>query len=918
MNRPEEMTRPLPPVATSTIKKRMLVIAAGLMLALVVATGRAVMLQTVEAPAMRREAAKNYMRTEVLDDWRGDIVDRNGRLLAVSVHRWALTVDPKKVADPLQTARILAPITGLTEAQVLVKIDPMSTDLDEDAQVNPASAMARELTAPMVRAMARGFGVPRNHFDRRLDIIERFFQLEQLRTEAIFPLVDRLANAAEETATALLADVDKLRFVPTRGRRFAYVAHGLDDSAVKRLAEARDDEARRCRAAREVGEPCRNALAAVFSRPETRRYYPKRELASQTVGLVGRDDKGLSGIESAMNAFLTGGLHRASAVRDVRGHRFFLDGLPADATLMGNTVELALDQQIQAWTEQELGRACLASGARAGYAIVTRPRTGEVLAVANFPNYNPNTYQDWFREQQPLKDERAALAQRRSDLAWAAGFKLSQKAFGTRADAVRKEVAAGLEQEIDAFVEFQHTHPNASRNMAFLDVYEPGSIMKVFTAAAALEEKVVDLDTVFDLENGKWELDDLEGNVIHDISRLSSGDLALILKKSSNIGASKVAFLMGANKLEEYLRAFGFGGPTRSGFPGEPKGILRPSDQWVPVELANVSFGQGMAVTGIQLAMALGALANEGRLMQPLLVKRVLDPEGRIVKEWTPTEVRQVVSPATARTTLDLMAGVVEPDGTGRRAYIPEWPVAGKTGTGQKPHLRRRGYSEEMWVNTFFGVAPVDDPELAIVILIDEPKGKRHGGGLIAAPAFRRIMEKSLAHLGVPSPFATGKRLVWLEPKTLADRRALEDEPAIEDPLEALSPRVAASDGLVPVPDFRGLTMSSAARLAARAGLVVRFEGQGLASSQSVQPDELVEPTEGVTIHFASRLPDARTRSGEPSPILPGGEDLVPADPGGSPPPSDETSELVPVSPGVRPAVAFPVEPFVQREGGGP
>ncbi|HRE92598.1 MAG TPA: penicillin-binding transpeptidase domain-containing protein, partial [Myxococcota bacterium] len=126
-----------------------------------------------------------------------------------------------------------------------------------------------------------------------------------------------------------------------------------------------------------------------------------------------------------------------------------------------------------------------------------------------------------------------------------------------------------------------------------------------------------------------------------------------------------------------------------------------------------------------------------------LLVKRVLDGEGRVLETWEPTEVRQVISPETARTTLDLMAGVTEPDGTGRRAFIPEWPVAGKTGTGQKPHLRRRGYSEEMWVNTFFGVAPVDNPELAIVILIDEPKGKRHGGGLIAAPAFRRIMEKS-------------------------------------------------------------------------------------------------------------------------------------------------------------------------------
>ncbi len=848
--------RVAPPIASRTVHGRMRFVAVGLGLALAVATGRAVVLQTVEAPAMKREAAKNYLRSETLDDWRGDIVDRNGRLLGVSVHRWAITVDPKSVAEPRRTAQVLAPITGLSEVEVLRRIDPSAVEIDEGESLNPASAMARELTAPLVRALAGAWDVPRAHFDRRLDIVERFFQLEQLRSSAVFGIVDELAAAAENTARALATDVDKLRFFPTRGRRFAYVAHDLDDDAVERLAEARDAETRRCREAREVGESCKNALTAVWARPESRRYYPKRELGSQLIGLVGRDDKGLSGIEQAMNGFLSGGMERVTAIKDSRGHRIFLDGLPADATLVGNTVELTIDQQIQAWAEQELGRACLASGARAGYAIAIRPKTGEVLAAANFPNYNPNTFQDWFREQRPIKEERAALFERRRNLEWASKFGFVDKAYGEHTDRTRRELAAGLEQEIDAFVEYQHAYPNASRNMAFLDVYEPGSIMKVFTAAAALEENVIDLDTTFDLENGDWELDDIEGNVIHDITRLTEGNLALILKKSSNIGASKIAFLLGAPKLEEYLRAFGFGAATRSGFPGEPKGILRPADQWVPVELANVSFGQGMAATGIQLAMALGALANEGRLMQPLLVKRVLDGNGQVLESWQPREVRQVVSEKTARTVLDLMQGVVEPDGTGRRAYIPEWPVAGKTGTGQKPHLRRRGYSEEMWVNTFFGVAPADDPEVVVVILIDEPKGKKHGGGLIAAPAFKRLMEKTLGYLGVPSPFVTGKRMAWLAPDVLAERRAEERLPdAHPDPIEALAPRVATTDGLVPVPDFRGLTMAEVKRLAAQIGLTVRFEGSGVATAQSVMPSQTVDATEGVLVTFRSQLP---------------------------------------------------------------
>lgn len=871
------VTRSAPPISHRTVKGRMLFVAVGLGAALAVATGRAVVLQTVEAPQLQREAAKNYLRTETLDDWRGDIVDRNGRLLGVSVHRWAITVDPQSVADPRRTAKVLAPVTGLSESEVLRRIDPMAIDVDEDQPLNPASALARELTAPLVRAMSGAWEMPRSHFDRRLEILERFFQLEQLRSPAIFGVVDELAAAAENTARALATDVEKLRFFPTRGRRFAYVAHDLDDQAVKLLAEARDAETRRCREARELGESCGNALSAVFARPESRRYYPKRELGSQLLGLVGRDSKGLSGVEAAMDAFLSGGMEKALAIKDTSGHRIFLDGLPPDATLVGNTVELTIDQQIQAWAEQELGRACLAAGARAGYAIAIRPKTGEVLAAANFPNYNPNTYQQWFKEQQPIKEERAALAERRKNLEWAAGFGFSKKAFGAQAEATRREIGQGLEQEIDAFVEYQHAYPNASRNMAFLDVYEPGSIMKVFTAAAALEEKVIDLETVYPLENGDWEIEDLEGNVIHDIAKLSEGNLELILKKSSNIGASKIAFDLGAPKLEEYLRKFGFGAPTHSGFPGEPKGILRPADQWVPVELANISFGQGMAASGIQLAMALGALANDGRLMQPLLVKRVLDGAGRVVQSWEPKEVRQVVSPETAHTLLDLMQAVVEPDGTGKRAYIPEWPVAGKTGTGQKPHLRRRGYSEEMWVNTFFGVAPANDPEVAIVILIDEPKGKKHGGGLIAAPAFKKIMEKTLAYLGVPSPYVTGKRMAWLEPEVLAERRAEEKVQAEDDALDrvrALTPKIATAEGMVTVPDFRGLTMAEVKRLAGEIGLAVRFEGTGIATAQSVLPSETVSATEGVLVTFRSHIPDAVTRSGDAAPVLPGGPEL--------------------------------------------
>lgn len=852
----------LPPIEGQTIRTRMRLVALGLGVLLVIATGRAVMLQTVEGPTLLREAARNYMRAEVLDSWRGDITDRNGRLLGVTAHRWALTADPTEVREPRRTAAILAPLTGLSESEVLLRLDPSSAVAPEEHQVgHPATRLARQLSSTMVVHLGELFGTPRAGLDMRLDVLEKFMQLEQLQTTAIFPMVDLLASAAEGTANALAADVEKLRFFPNTGRRFTYIARDLDDNAVKGLAEAREAEIARCREARERREPCRNALTSVWARPEPRRYYPKRDLASQVLGLVGRDDHGLSGVERAFDAFLSGGLHRAQVIKDQRGRRIFLDGIPDDAPLVANTVELTVDQQIQSIAERELARACLASGARAGYAVVVRPKTGEVLAAANFPTYNPNAAQEWFRDQAPLRDERLALQQRRRDLQWAAEWRLNAKSHGGLDDAkeVGRELMAGLDEAVDAFVEYQHAYPNASRNASFLDVYEPGSIMKVFTVAAALDAGVVDVDTVFDLEGGDWELGDADENVIHDTSRLQEGDLGLILKKSSNIGAAKIAFLLGAGALEESLRAFGFGAQTGSGFPGEAKGLLRAADLWVPVELANVSFGQGMAATGIQLAMALGALANDGRLMRPLLVRRVVDGRGQALVTFEPEVVREVVSPETARTVLDLMQTVVEPDGTGKRAYIPEYPVAGKTGTGQKPHLRRRGYSEEMWVNTFFGVAPVNDPELAIVVLIDEPQGKQHGGGLIAAPAFRAIMKESLEYLGVPSPWASTRRHIWLEPEVLAERRAIETAPPEKEAtaaLEALMPTVAAAtDGTLPVPDFRGLTMREVRHLAARLGLRVRYAGSGIATVQDALPGDRIAADREVTVTFGSRLP---------------------------------------------------------------
>jgi stage V sporulation protein D (sporulation-specific penicillin-binding protein) len=213
----------------------------------------------------------------------------------------------------------------------------------------------------------------------------------------------------------------------------------------------------------------------------------------------------------------------------------------------------------------------------------------------------------------------------------------------------------------------------------------------------------------------------------------------------------------------------------------------------------------------------------------------------------------QVVSEKTSRTVLDLMRAVVEPGGTGTRAYIPEYPVAGKTGTGQKSHLKKRGYANDMWVSTFFGVAPADNPELAVVILVDEPKGKRHGGGVFAAPSFKRIMRWSLKYLGVPSPYDAGKQVAWNDPAELKKRRA--QAPAGKtDTHASLAPPIAASEaGNVAVPSFSGMTMDQVRRLARTSGLIVQYRGSGLARSQDIPTHERVPAWTPITVFFQPR-----------------------------------------------------------------
>lgn len=283
------------------------------------------------------------------------------------------------------------------------------------------------------------------------------------------------------------------------------------------------------------------------------------------------------------------------------------------------------------------------------------------------------------------------------------------------------------------------------RNRALTDTYEPGSTMKVVVAAAALEERVMMPGSMLFGENGRMTV---ANTTIHDHEKLGWMTFAQMMQKSSNIGAAKTGMLLGEQRLFRYLQAFGFGQRTDIDLPGEVSGLLKSPREWGRRSLASISMGQEVGVTPLQMLSAVSAIANDGVLMKPYVVSEVRDQKSQPLKQILPQVRRRVVSPATARTLTNILEGVVT-NGTGTKAAIPGFRVAGKTGTAQKVDPRTGAYSSALSIGSFVGFVPADAPRLAIIVVIDEPQGEAWGG-VVAAPVFRRVGEQVLTYLGVP------------------------------------------------------------------------------------------------------------------------------------------------------------------------
>jgi cell division protein FtsI (penicillin-binding protein 3) len=511
-------------------------------------------------------------------------------------------------------------------------------------------------------------------------------------------------------------------------------------------------------AVRELREP---GLALI---PEPLRLYPNRELAAHVVGFEGVDG-GLEGIERAWNDTLVGTPGKAVVDRDALGRDVVTEHVlvrPAP----GHGVMLTIDTNIQYVAEREIDAAWRRTGAKGAMAVVMDPRTGDVLAMALRPTFNPNAFLDV-----PSRD------------VW--------------------------------------------RNRAVTDPFEPGSTFKAILAAAALEEGVVRPDDAIFAENGQITI---AKTTIHDWKPYGWLTFAEVLENSSNVGSIKVGLKLGAPRYYRYMTAFGFGAPTGLGLPGESRGLLREPPRWSPLSLPTMSIGQEVSVTAVQMVAAFGAIANGGTLMRPRVVRAVFDADGREIRRFEPTPVRQVITPATAGTLTRLLTGVVA-HGTGHYAAIPGYDVAGKTGTAQKLDPVTRRYARTPGVLSFVGFAPASDPRFVMLVALDEPKNEKWGSEA-AAPIFSAIGREILRYLDVLPQDSTPVQIVT---------GAGADAPAVPR-VRLIGGAEAAELDPTRMPDLRGRPLRQALATLAPLRSRVVLVGRGVVVAQQPEAGAHVEP----------------------------------------------------------------------------
>jgi len=512
---------------------------------------------------------------------------------------------------------------------------------------------------------------------------------------------------------------------------------------------------------------------------EARRFYPGEELAAHILGFVGADEGTLGGIELAYNDYINGSPGQVMIYVD--GARRSYDSTERPPTI-GQNVTLTISQSIQFVAERELAAAVRQSNAQGGTAIVLKPQTGEILAMASLPNYNPNNLSGASRE--------------------------------------------------------------ALSNRAIQTPYEPGSVFKMVTYAAALEEGLIEPEQIIDCQGGSIIV---AGHTIRDSSSYGQLTAMEAMAHSSNVAAIKLAQRIGQERLAYYIRKFGFGLKTNIDLPGESRGVVRSVKDWSSASLGAIPIGYEIGVTPLQLVSAMAAVANGGVWVQPHVVKKIASPAGATLVEANP-ETRRVISGETSVKLTRLLEGVVL-RGTAKRARLFGYTAAGKTGTAYKYDKQLKGYSPTKHYATFAGFAPAKKPEVAIVVMIDEPRGAHHGGE-VAAPVFKRIAEAVLDDLAVPADDLSSRievATIYQGAAESVDDLALPASARSFD-VEAVKTGAAnetingVDSASILMPDLIGRGGRAAADICATLGLKLVAKGSGIVVRQSPSAWTAVSP----------------------------------------------------------------------------
>jgi len=685
----------------------------------------------------------------------------------------------------------------------------------------------------------------------RLQVVKygEFVQRAQRQQNRSIPVQPRRGNIYDRNgyALAMSVDVDSVFAVPSEIQDQATTATLLSrvldmdpQEILARLQASRNFAFIKRKIDQETANRVRELnLRGVYFRKEPKRFYPKRELAAQVLGYVGMDDEGLGGLEREFDDDLRGIPGQELISVDARRKWFSRVETPPDP---GQSLVLTIDQTIQYIAEKELDQGMQDTQAIAGTVVVENPRTGEILALANRPTFNPNIFNSV-----PL---------------------------------------------------------DALKNRAVSDVYEPGSVFKIVTYSAAIDQHVVTPDDHVDCQHGSI---DVFGMKIHDHESLGVVTIAEALAHSSDVAAIKVGMKLGDQRLYQYIKAYGFGQQTGIELPGETRGLAKPVNHWSKVSIGAISMGQEIGVTPLQTISLVSTIANDGVYTPPRIVAGEWPPDSKALPVvFHPAEQHRVVSTMTAAEMKKMMEGVVL-FGTARRAILDGYTVAGKTGTAQKVDPKTGGYSKTKYVASFIGFAPVNNPAITIAVILDSPVGL-HQGGQVSAPVFKRIAEQVLQYLHVPhdlelknpqrekllasardsdveesserlgapvqdDEFATGKTMPTAKIATNSHNEVDGNEPASKpaagsnevrsDPVGAttLSDATAAKpdngtvvlavDNGVVVPSFLGKAMRTAVEIAQQSGLEIDVVGSGVAREQSPLPGSHLAAGQKITVRFA-------------------------------------------------------------------